>query len=220
MIRLIPSLPSIALLSMSTQQASAQTQAEQVTSGTMRILGELSSIMPFLNTLAAVLGIYLIIAGTMMWTGIGKQSMYTQITASKIIKHYVAGVMLLSIVFSVGILTRTTVDPTWSESSRSILSLDQRSLEEFDQVANSGILADIMPASVGPVVIAFIFIFGFIFFMKGTWLIVKSGEGGHAQESSMGKVVTHLVGGVICMNLVTTACIVGRTFMSSAPAFC
>lgn len=62
----------------------------------------------------------------------------------------------------------------------------------------------------GAVLVAIIQFFGLVAFIRGLMHFHKLGSG-HAQPGTFGKGMTHLIGGVLCMNILGTASVIGST---------
>lgn len=55
-----------------------------------------------------------------------------------------------------------------------------------------------------PVIIAFVRLVGVGSFMRGIFLISRTGGAGHSQPGTLMKAVLHMFGGVLCINIVAT----------------
>ena len=181
------------------------------------ILAQLTAVMSFVEILAFVSGLFLFGFGVY---GVYKASASpNQNSYSSSFKYVLSGTLLLSIITTYGIIVRTTVNEQWNESARSVLALNERALENFSGTSTNTVLGAMMPASLGVVMLGIIYLIGFISFIRGLYLIKDIG-GNSQNAAGLGKVLTHIIGGVVCMNLTRTSCLLANSFTTNTPSFC
>jgi len=185
---------------------------------TDHILGQLTSLMPFAVSIAYMIGLFL--SGLGLYRIYKQPSNPQQFTIATSLRYLLAGTLLLSVLTAFNVLTRTTIDPNWSGSERTVLALDQRALQSFEAVSDSAVLGGLMPDKLGAIIIGFVYFIGFVSFIRGLYLIKEIGQNNSQNGSGVGKVLTHLIGGVIAMNLTQTACVLGATISTSSAGFC
>jgi hypothetical protein len=57
-----------------------------------------------------------------------------------------------------------------------------------------------------------VFVFGLIGFLRGIYMLKDLGLGGHGQkEASVGKALTHIIGGALAMNITEFSCVIAYT---------
>lgn len=182
------------------------------------VLGQLAALMPLMESLAYLIGLVLVGAG--LYKAYKNPQNPQQHTIGSAVRYMLSGTLLLSITTVFNVLTRTTVDPTWTDSGRAMLALDQRALQDFETASNSQVLGGLMPESLGAIVLGFVYLVGFIAIIRGVFLMKEVGQMGGQNQAGIGKVMTHLIGGVIAMNLTQSACIMASTFSQNSTGFC
>lgn len=127
------------------------------------------------------------------------------------VMNLLTGVFLLSMPTFYGILKRSTIDPGWNDDSRKALSVGPH----VDDVRGS-FIETYMPGETANAIIGFIFLVGLYNFAKGIYKLRFVGLGQmHApqgQGAGLGNAFTHMIGGMLVMNITTVSCIIGETF--------
>lgn len=172
-----------------------------------RILQQLTSIAPMIMAISAFVGLLLFASG--IFRVYQRSTNPNQHTTASAIRLLVAGTLLLCLPATINMFSKTVVDPNWSGTARSIMAVDENALRELDSI-NQTPLGRMMPEGMGKAVIGFLYLFGFFFFVWGIYLIKDAGD--RQAQVSVGKVITHIAGGILLMNLTWSACIIGSIF--------
>lgn len=176
-------------------------------SDSARILQQLTSIAPMIMAISAFVGLLLFASG--IFRVYQRSANPNQHTTASAIRLLVAGTLLLCLPATINMFSKTVVDPNWSGTARSIMAVDENALRELDSI-NQTPLGRMMPEGMGKAVIGFLYLFGFFFFVWGIYLIKDAGD--RQAQVSVGKVITHIAGGILLMNLTWSACIIGSIF--------
>lgn len=151
--------------------------------------------------------------------GVGVFAMYkhtsepTKYTVGFIISNFVAGTGLL-IPSSMYAMFKSTATGGWS-SSRLSLSEDLqaiRALESISSSANMGFFGEFMPPAMAVTIVGCVFIVGLVAYIRGLYLIRYLGApDGRAPTGpvGVGKVLAHIFGGLVCMDILGAGCLLG-----------
>lgn len=117
----------------------------------------------------------------------------------------VAATLLLGSGSFYGAVMTSTIDPDFS-GQRSALALSEEALQ---QDTAGGLFGEYLPDGTAIAILGFVFLVGFYNFLKGIWLLKDlGGQKRPGDDSSWGKPLTHILGGVAAMNIVQVSCIV------------
>lgn len=180
-------------------------------------LSQLNSLASMLLSVATLLGLVLFGAG--IYRVYKHPQNPQQYTVASVIQYLVAGTLLLSIVTAYGVVTRTAIDSSWEGDQRSIIAIDQHAISEMDRAEQDSVLGSLMPRGMGAAVIGFVYVVGFISFVRGVYLIKEMGQR-PGESAGVAKILTHIIGGVVAMNLTRSACLIYSLFSSGSLGFC
>jgi len=107
--------------------------------------------------------------------------------------------------------TVTTIDSDLEGSSRDMLDISGHTAS-FADSAPSNTFSRFIPSGSGQTILRYVFVFGLIGFLRGIYMLKDLGLGGHGQkEASVGKALTHIIGGALAMNITEFSCVIAYT---------
>lgn len=134
-----------------------------------------------------------------------------QFPISTCVMNLLTGVILLSLPVFYSILKRSTIDPGWNEGARVALSVGPHVAD-----VRGSFIDTYLPGETAEAVIGFIFLVGLWSFAKGVYRLRFVGLSQmHAPPGAgqgLGNAITHMVGGMLVMNITHVSCIIGETF--------
>lgn len=149
-----------------------------------------------------VIGIFLFIKGTFVLSNIGGQD--PKANMKSVISHYVVGACVIAILSSVNILGNSMT-----------LGADGPGQILAPNVGGGGASAIMQQAMIS--ILTFLRFLGYVAIIRG-WLIVNSlVANGQSQGNTMGKGITHIIGGVALVYVQSTAMILSNTFSPNLP---
>lgn len=131
------------------------------------------------------------------------------------LSNIIAGVFLLSANLFYSIFKRSTFDPSWGDDN-SALALDSAVLNA--EAIGDSFWGKYLPEETAMGLVGFLYLVGLVFFIKGIYLLRYSGTEPDNQQKGVGRALTHMVGGVVVMNIVQFSCIIGESF--GVPLIC
>ena len=179
-------------------------------------LQQMESLTELLVSIGWVLGLALFVAG---FVAIKKHSEApNQHSLSTAIMMIFAGVMLISLdAFYLAVVG--TFTPDAADGARDILL--RNAVTEYASSLNTNALSDLsyaqyLPTDLGPTLIGFVYVVGLLSFIKGIYLLKDVGV--HNQQNVGARSATHIIGGVLAMNILDFSCIIGE--FVGIQAFC
>jgi hypothetical protein len=138
-----------------------------------------------------------------------------QFTIGMCTGQFLVGCMLMS---SSYIYTQaaTTLTISVSGSSRSVLSVDNA--DQASASTGSTFLSDAFTTESKNLIIGFVFLIGVIAFLRGLYLMKDFGSRQNNGSSATAMSLFHVVGGIICMNILYFSCLFAEVF--SIPYIC
>ncbi|MCP1674250.1 NADH:ubiquinone oxidoreductase subunit 6 (subunit J) [Natronocella acetinitrilica] len=128
---------------------------------------------------------------------------------SRAVMSCIAATLLLTLGATYDIVMRSTIDPGFSGSdSRHALALSADALR-IDSSSNS-IFSEYLPEHTIAVILGFIFVVGLYNFVKGIYLLKNIGASQQQQEGTIAKPLTHIIGGILAMNINVFSCILAN----------
>jgi intracellular multiplication protein IcmC len=159
-----------------------------------------SSIQQLLVAISYVSGIYFV------YRGIGMYRIFANQTMGSAQRGEFAGPLVFIVVGAILIYLPSTVD-----TSMQSLYGSSEVAGATDFLAYSSVAKDERWAQLTDVLMKYMKLIGLIAFIRGWFILSKMGNSG-SQPGSMGKGVTHIIGGVLLMNIVETMNILAQTF--------
>ncbi|WP_415912613.1 hypothetical protein [Neptuniibacter sp. QD37_11] len=124
---------------------------------------------------------------------------------------FVGGILLGAPVFYGIIYGSLAGSPVESGAELNINQAGINELMGSDEI--SGFMA-LMPDRAGTMIFGFVWIFGLISYLRGLFMLKDVGfnntSGGG--QNGIAKPITHIIGGIACMNIADLACFVGKFF--------
>jgi len=144
-----------------------------------RITEQVPSLMRLVTASAYVIGIYFVIFSLHKFREFGEQRtmMSSQHHLKEPLMYMAVGVFLIFLPSAV----QTTLSTFWSEPTPYAYLADT---DPYSQVWNNALIV--------------VQLFGTIAFIRGLILLSHTG---HGQQGGVGKAVTHIVGGIMCINI-------------------
>lgn len=165
---------------------------------------QIDALINIIGSVAVMMGVMIFITGVYGIYSWSKAPLQNPMQ-SQILKIF-TGSALLSLAVFYSIIKRSTIDPGWSET-RTPLALD-KNLLTIHNVSNT-FIGQFMPAETAEAVFGMIYVFGFLFFIKGIVMLRDIGTQKHA---NFGGAVLRILGGVMVMNLDKVSCLFGNSF--------
>jgi len=183
-----------ALPSFSVQSGGART--DTVMRPPMEIVADIGSFTNLSVAIALLIGVLVFLYGIFVfWKMQREPGRYTVIQA---VKNLIVGAMLITPASMYSILKRTTVDQNWQHTNNA-LALNPAQLQQDSAGLQNSFLGRYLPGELTVLFMAILFLIGLWAFARGIYLIRELGEGG--QSAGAGKILTHIGGGIILMNI-------------------
>jgi intracellular multiplication protein IcmC len=146
-----------------------------------RIVGQVPNLMRMITAIAYVLGIYFMVFSLLKFKEFGEQRtmMSSQHHLKEPLIYMSVGVFLVFLPSAV----QTGLSTFWTDPSP-YAYLDNT--DPYSQIWNNALIV--------------VQLFGTIAFIRGLVMLSHLGKGGHGQASA-GKAMTHIVGGIMCINI-------------------
>lgn len=134
-----------------------------------------------------------------------------QFPISMCIGNCVTGMFLLASSFMYSAFRGTFIGDNW-QGDRAGLSLDRHMSGSSGNNMPDNFLTRALTPEARNVIIAFVFLVGLIAFIRGLFLFRDFGERSKSGGSSTAMAFFHVIGGIICMNILMFSCIFAKTF--------
>ncbi|MND11560.1 hypothetical protein D3C87_351680 [compost metagenome] len=123
----------------------------------------------------------------------------------KCVAEMVSGVLLLLSGYFYGVVRNSAVNDGWSYDNSNALALDHTALSNMGDLSQS-FLGQYLPVQTIEMLIGFVYLFGLMSFLKGIYMLKSIGAVNN--QDGIGKVATHICGGIVCMNIASFSCLV------------
>lgn len=172
---------------------------------------QIQSFVTLAIQVAYLLGAILFIMGLWGFKKAGENA--AQYPVMKNVMTLVAGALLLSISTFYNIASET-ISSDFSGSSKSILEVNPHIADLKISAKNT--FSSFIPAESAKAILAFVYMVGLFSFIKGIYMMKDIGgsQMGGQNGGSAGKCITHIIGGVLAMNITKFSCMVG-SFLGS-----
>lgn len=132
-----------------------------------------------------------------------------QFPISNCFMNVLTGSFFLSMPTVYSVLKRSTLDDSWNESSPLSLEAHTDGLGDF----SGSFFGSYMPEETGRAVVGFVYLIGLISFARGLYRLKYVGlnQMNSPSGQGMGGALSHMIGGVLVMNIIDVSCIVGET---------
>lgn len=161
-------------------------------------LASFEALIRLVKLTAAIIGLFLVINSIYKFSQMGTDP---KITAKIPITMFLCGVGIFAVVATTGVLTNTLAV---GENGPGELLVKATNIKGAD-ITKQGLLS----------IVTFIRLLGYIAFIRG-WIIINDYAQGK-QQASLGKGLTHLIGGVFAINITATAGMLANTFAPGVP---
>lgn len=161
-------------------------------------LASFEALIRLVKLTAAIIGLFLIVNSIYKFSQMGTDP---KITAKIPITMFLCGVGIFAVVATSGVLTNTLAVGTNGPGE---LFVKESNIKGSD-ITRQGLLS----------IVTFIRLLGYIAFIRG-WIIINDYAQGK-QQASLGKGLTHLIGGVFAINITATAGVLANTFAPGVP---
>lgn len=139
-----------------------------------------------------------------------------QYTVGKAIANLLTGTFLLASSFMYASFRGSILNDGW-DTSRTGLSMDKHVSDSLSDMPDNFLTRSLTPET-KQLIIGFVFLVGIIAFIRGLFLFREFGQRTQGGSSGTAMALFHVIGGIICMNIMMFSCIFAKTF--SIPHIC
>lgn len=139
-----------------------------------------------------------------------------QYTMGKCIGNTTTGILLLASSFMYSSFRGSLLSEEW-EQGRTGLSMDKHISDSLSQMPDNFLTKSLTPET-RQLIIGFVFLVGIIAFIRGLFLFKDFGQRTQGGSSGTAMALFHIIGGIICMNIMMFSCMFAKTF--SIPYIC
>lgn len=130
-------------------------------------------------------------------------------TIAYCVMNMLTGTFLLLCGTIYGIVRNSTLGGDW-DTDNSALSITKHADVSMGDISKS-FFAEYIPPQTIMLILGFIYFVGLVAFIRGIFLLKNVGSVNNGSQGGIGKSLTHMLGGVITMNITYFACLVGNT---------
>lgn len=175
------------------------------------IFNDLNSVGAMILILAALIGVCVFLYGLyVFWKAQSEPNRYN---AGIAVRNLIAGSLLLTPGTFYSTLKASAVDPSWTHSNDA-LAINSSALQQGANDLSNSFIGAYISTGVISAVLGLLFIIGLWGYLRGLYLIRELGLAGPGQGTGPGKVMAHLIGGLILMNTVTVASGISSIFFA------